>query len=74
MGGIFQSQSNTAYDKVPGASGEGGQAVDFLFNFVRTKDYKTSKSQFVVFVTPEIIESASKEVEEIKRKFRRRSR
>ena len=74
VGGIFQSQSNTAYDKVPGSSDQGGQAPDFLFNFVRAKDYKTSKSQFVVFVTPKIIESASKNIEEIKRKFRRRSR
>ena len=71
VGGVFQSQSNTAYDKLPGNPQEG---EDFLFNFVRAKDYKTSKNQFVVFVTPEIIDSASKDVEQIRRKFRRRSR
>ena len=74
VGGVFQSQSNTAYDKVPAVTEQGGQRPDFLFNFVRAKDYRISKNQFVVFVTPEIIESASKDVAQIKRKFRRRSR
>ena len=71
VGGVFQSQSNTAYDKLP-VNPE--QNTDFLFNFIRAKNYQASKNQFVVFVTPEIIDSASKEVAQIKRKFRRRSR
>ena len=73
VGGVFQSHSSAAYDKLPGGGGGEGK-VDYLFNFIRAKDYKTSKNQFVVFVTPEIIGSASKGTEEIKRKFRRRSR
>ena len=71
VGGVFQSQSNTAYDKLP-ANRE--QNTDFLFNFIRAKNYQASKSQFVVFVTPEIIDSASRDVDQIKRKFRRRAR
>ena len=38
----------------------------------RGKDYATNKSQYVIFVTPEIIESASVGTEEIRKKFRRR--
>ncbi|MCY4643006.1 MAG: hypothetical protein OXB88_00145 [Bacteriovoracales bacterium] len=72
VGGIFQSQSNTAYDKLPG--GPDDAESDFLFNFVRSKDFKTSKNQFVVFVTPEIIDSPSKDVERIRSKFLKRSR
>ena len=71
VGGIFQSQSNSTYDKLPGDTEEG---ADYLFNFVRAKNYKTSKSQFVVFVTPEVVDSASKGIEDIKRKFRMRAR
>ena len=71
VGGIFQSQSNTAYDKLPSNPEEN---TDYLFNFIRAKDYKISKNQFVVFVTPEVIDSASRDVDQIKRKFRRRSR
>ena len=72
VGGVFQAQSTTAYDKFPG--GAPNQGEDYLFNFVRAKDHKETKNQFVVFVTPEIIDSASKGVDQIKRKFRRRSR
>ena len=71
VGGVFQSQVNSAYDKFPSSTGEEG---DFLFNFVRAKDYKNSKNQFVVFLTPEIIDSASRDTAKIKKKFYRRGR
>jgi pilus assembly protein CpaC len=43
-----------------------------LFRLLRSKNYSTTKSQYVMFVTPEIIESASVGTEEIRKKFRRR--
>ena len=45
-----------------------------LFNLLRSKKYVTSKSQYVVFITPEIIESATAGTEDIRKKFRKRTR
>ena len=80
IGGIVVKKSSTDYDKDPpgggGGSGEseGESAAQPLFAFVRSKKYLSSRSQFVMFVTPEILESASGGSEKIKRKFRKRSR
>lgn len=79
IGGIVQNTSNTNYDKnLPsgGTSGveEGQEGSSVLFNLLRSKGYNTSKSQFVVFVTPELIQSASTGTEEIRKKFRKRQR
>ncbi len=76
VGGISINKSTTNYDKdVPGGTGD--TAVDnetgsALFNFLRSKSITKSKEQFVVFITPEIIGSASEGTESIKRKFRKR--
>lgn len=76
IGGIVQNNSTTQYDKDPFAStattASGAQAVP-LFRLLRSKDYQTSKNQYVIFVTPEIIESAAIGTEEIRKKFRRRA-
>lgn len=81
IGGIMQANSATAYDKndpdpqtASGEGNEGSAQSAPLFNLLRSKQYTTEKSQFVVFVTPEILESASKGTEEIRRKFRKRER
>lgn len=80
IGGIVQSNSATNYDKndpdqssPTAGSGEGAQAST-LFKLLRSKSYTSAKSQFVVFVTPEILESASNGTKEIRRKFRKRER
>lgn len=77
IGGIVQNTSTTAYDKndpnpYNGVTEDINSSI--LFNFLRSKSYVTEKSQFVVFVTPEIVESASASTEEIRKKFRKRSR
>ena len=77
IGGIFQNEKHTNYDKdPPGGPGDfSGEDAGFpLFSFVKSKSFVISKSQFVVFVTPEIIESASTGTAEIKRKFKQRHR
>lgn len=77
IGGIIQSSSITDYDKDPNplqVQNNGTQQVNPLFDLFRGKNYGTNKSQFVVFVTPEILESASKGTEEIRKKFRKRER
>jgi pilus assembly protein CpaC len=80
IGGVVQSNSATNYDKndpdptkATSTNETTGQAAS-LFNLLRSKSYTTDKSQFVVFVTPEILESASKGTEEIRKKFRKRER
>jgi pilus assembly protein CpaC len=72
IGGIVQTSSTTAYDKDDPAPPANQQAAP-LFRLIRSKNYRTSKSQYVIFVTPELIESASAGTEEIRKKFRRRS-
>lgn len=71
VGGIVIAKSSTDYDKLPPDQVDGASP---LFNFVRGKSYSNTKTQFVVFVTPEIVESASTSTDDIKRKFRRRRR
>lgn len=78
IGGVVQNQSVTDYDNTgndpapqqPSANGAGAGSP--LFRLYRSKSYTTNKSQYVIFVTPEIIESASAGSEEIRKKFRRR--
>jgi len=75
IGGVVQNQSVTDYDKTDPApinAGAGNQVASPLFRLLRSKNYTTTKTQFVMFVTPEIIESASTGTEEIRKKFRRR--
>ncbi len=75
IGGVVQNQSNTEYDNDPASSGGGGSGqtpASPLFRLFRSKSYVTNKSQYVIFITPEIVESASVGTEEIRKKFRRR--
>lgn len=73
IGGIVQNQSTTDYDNEPAAAGgDGATPATPLFRLYRSKAYLTQKSQYVIFLTPEIIESASVGTEEIRKKFRRR--
>jgi pilus assembly protein CpaC len=79
IGGIVQNTSATDYDNTGNdpapqtpATTSGAGSGSPLFRLYRSKSYSTNKSQYVIFVTPEIIESASAGSEEIRKKFRRR--
>jgi len=76
IGGVSVSKSSTEYDKDPpgGVDQVDAESGFPIFSFVRSKEVTKSKEQFVVFITPEIIESAASGTEEIKRKFRKRGR
>jgi len=77
IAGVVQNASNTAYDKddpTGSAEASASDGATALFNLLRSKSYNNIKSQFVIFVTPEIVESASAGSEEIRRKFKKRSR
>jgi pilus assembly protein CpaC len=72
IGGVSINSTTTDFDK----DGDKVQSetASPLFNFVKSKKYSTQRSQFVIFVTPEIIESASTGAADIEKKFRKRSR
>ena len=81
IGGIMQNSSTTNYDKddpdpqvADNSNSNSSEQASQLFRLLRSKSYGTSKNQFVVFVTPEILESASKGTEEIRKKFKKRER
>ncbi len=73
IGGVVTNKTSTDYDKDPvtNESIENGSA---LFSFLKSRRYSTNRSQFVIFVTPEVVESASAGSQEIERKFRKRGR
>lgn len=51
----------------PGGSSSTGSEI---FELLRSKNYKKARKQFVVFVTPQIVESAAEGSEEAKKNFR----
>ena len=74
-GGIVVNKTSSDFDRTPpGGIQEPEEGTSALFSFVRSKSYTKAKSQFVVFVTPEIVTSASQGVQEVRRKFRQRRR
>jgi pilus assembly protein CpaC len=57
---------STAFNKDPPG---GSLPANPLFTLLRSKAFQKSKSQFVVFVTPQILESTSTGTEDIKTKY-----
>lgn len=76
IGGMVINKSSSDFDRNPpfGEADFNNQPATPLFSFLRSKNFISSKTQFVVFVTPELIDSASEGTAEIKRKFRKRGR
>ncbi len=79
IGGVAQKVNRTLYDKDSPTAGTsiedgGGQIPQSLFTFVKSKNHTKTNTQFVVFITPEVIESSSEGIQGIRRKFRKRGR
>jgi pilus assembly protein CpaC len=75
VAGVNSTDVGTSFNKDdpnPGtfSSGSGGATTDAMFTLKHTKNYSKKKSQFVIFVTPEIIDNASEGSEDLKRNFR----
>lgn len=75
IGGLDSNTVNTGFNKDKFgdgefAGGDGAAATEPLFNLKRTKNFAKTKGQFVVFVTPQLIEDASQGSEDLKRNFR----
>jgi pilus assembly protein CpaC len=78
VGGAAFSETVTDFDRNPpfgvdSADPESGN-TNPLFSFLKSKSYINKKSQFAVFITAEIVASASDDTAKVKRKFRRRMR
>ena len=65
IGGIVSNKFFSDYNREPAQQG-----ANPLISFLSSKKFNRSQSQFVVFVTPNIKDSASSGVERIKRKFK----
>ncbi len=74
IGGVVINEKNTAFDKDPPGGSVTVTGGTTLFSFLRSKSYATARSQFVVFITPEIVESASADTADVKQRFRVRGR
>lgn len=74
VGGVVTNKQTTDFDKDSPNANDTVENGAPLFTFVKSKNYSTNRSQFVIFITPEVIESAATGVSEIERKFRKRSR
>ena len=64
IGGLQRVLTKVAYNRIPSTDASGA-----IFNLYANRDYKKSKSQFLVFLTPKIHESSSSANRAIKDAF-----
>lgn len=69
LGGSAIDEALADYNRAAPRSG-GAQSGSPIFNFQRSKSFKRKKNQYVIFITPEVIRTASAATEDITRKFR----
>ncbi len=70
VAGVQSSQVLTGFNKDLPGQGTFEQGTSPLFTLERSKNYAKDKGQFVVFITPQIVEHASEGTEDLKRNFR----
>ena len=70
IAGVTSSSVGTDFNKDPPSAGSFDQGTDPLFSLMHSKAYRKNKSQFVIFVTPQIIDNASEGTEDLKKNFR----
>ncbi|MBI3534087.1 MAG: BON domain-containing protein [Deltaproteobacteria bacterium] len=70
VAGASNDSVGTDYNKTDPKPGAFGAETVPLFNLRRSKEYKKKKSQFVIFVTPIIVENASDGTEDLRKNFR----
>lgn len=66
LGGLISSNMSLSADKDPESAD--GQAGAPLFTLLRSREFRNDKSQFLVFVTPQIIDDAAEGTADIKKK------
>jgi pilus assembly protein CpaC len=73
LGGYGIDNALAGYNRDPQRSvstGNGSQNGSPLFNLNRSKGFRHDKQQYVIFVTPEVLRTASSGTDDITRKFR----
>jgi pilus assembly protein CpaC len=70
VAGVTSADVGTDFNKDDPNSGGFEQGTSPLFTLLRSKNYHKKKSQFVIFVTPQIIDNASEGTEDLKKNFR----
>ncbi len=70
VGGVVASDIGTDFNKDDPKPGSFEGNTQPLFTLMRTKGYRKNKSNFVIFVTPQIIENASEGTDDLKKNFR----
>ncbi len=68
LGGLVSNNIAKDIGKDPTAS-SGASTGDPLFNLLRSKSFQNDKTQFVVFITPKVIEDAAEGTADIKSKI-----
>ncbi|MGZ3688582.1 MAG: hypothetical protein ACXVBW_09795, partial [Bdellovibrionota bacterium] len=67
---VTSSQVGTDFNKFDPTPGNFAGQTDPLFSLLHSKQYDKKKSQFVIFVTPQIVENASDGTDDLKKNFR----
>ncbi|OFZ72237.1 MAG: hypothetical protein A3K03_07415 [Bdellovibrionales bacterium RIFOXYD1_FULL_44_7] len=68
---VMSSDIGTDFNKDdPMGEAQAQGNTDVLFSLLRSKAYRKKKSQFVIFVTPTIIENASQGTEDLRKNFK----
>lgn len=70
VAGVTASSIGTDFNKDDPQPGQFSAGTDPLFTLLRSKAFRKNKSQFVIFVTPQIVENASEGTEDLKKNFR----
>src|SRR5262249_19236349 len=71
IAGVQSSDVGTDFNKDdPNPGAQEAPSEGPLFSMLRSKNYRKKKSQFVIFVTPQIIDNASEGTEDLKKNFR----
>lgn len=68
--GTNSGEASTQFNKDDPAPGTFAEGTEPLFNLNRSKQFGKKKSQYVIFVTPQIVENAHDGTEDMKRNFR----
>lgn len=70
IAGVNSSDVGTDFNKDDPKPGAFAPGTDPLFSLKRSKAYRKKNSQFVIFVTPQILENASDGTDDLKKNFR----
>ncbi len=70
LGGYAIDQALAGYNREPAQPSAAQTPGSPLFNFTRSKNYQHNKQQYVIFITPEVIQTAASATEDITKKFR----